>query len=260
MSEQPRAGARRPATSARVGGTARTGAPRERGASPDEFDLGRYTTHVAEVVARLDRAQPGEAIPLATITRAAPAPPGSLARALKALAGRRVVVVKATEAGIVVRLRAEDASSGGDLPSYPPGTREWRVARWLTRRGQRPTEAAVAERLRAIEAARRSEERRARWKAELETETPAVVAFVREVRAATGAGPTWAEVGGRMSWKYAEGNFKLGRLITGGVLTATREPRSLNLPEPEVDAAARLAARPAELLAGCQPRHLDESA
>ncbi len=229
MSERPRSGAGKPAASARPGVPARTGAPRDRSISPDDFDLGRYTAHVADVVARLDRGEPGKAIPLATLAQAAPAPPGSLARALKALAGRRVVVVKATEAGITVRLRIEDANGGGDLPSYPPGTREWRVARWLVRRGQRPTEAAVAERIRAIEAAQRSEERRARWKAELDTETPAVVTFVQQVRTATGAGPTWAEVGTHMHWKYAEGNFKLGRLVTLGVLSATREMRSLDV-------------------------------
>ncbi|MDA8312154.1 MAG: hypothetical protein M0Z46_16415 [Actinomycetota bacterium] len=195
------------------------------------------------MVARLDRAEPGQAIPLAALAQAAPAPPGSLARALKALAGRRVVVVKATEAGITVRLRIEDANSGGDLPSYPPGTKEWRVARWLVRRGQRPTEAAVAERLRAIEAAQRSEERRARWKAELGTETPVVVAFVQQVRTATGAGPTWAEVGTHMRWKYAEGNFKLTRLIAQGVLTASRAARSLDVSAGSNDASGHVPAR-----------------
>lgn len=260
MSERPRSGARRPAASARPGVPARTGAPRDRSLSPDDFDLGRYTAHVADVVARLDRGEPGKAIPLATLAQAAPAPPGSLARALKALAGRRVVVVKATEAGITVRLRTEDANGGGDLPSYPPGTREWRVARWLARRGQRPTEAAVAERLRAIEAAQRSEERRARWKAELATETDAVVAFVREVRTATAAGPTWAEVGTHMRWKYAEGNFKLGRLIASGVLTATKEKRSLDVASDETSTPRNESPTLGRHGAPRVPRDLSESA
>jgi len=233
MTERLGTGKGRAPRGTRTAASSTRSAATETGGEPSPFDAERSATRVAELVARHDRVHLGQAMALGALARQAPAPPGALARALKALAGRRVVIVKATEAGISVRLRGPDGNGGGDLPSYEPGTREWRVARWLVRRGQRPTEAAVAERLRAIEAARRSEERRARWKADLDTEAAVVVAFVRSVREATAAGPTWAEVGAHLGSRYAEGNFKLARLVATGVLSATREARSLDVPSVE---------------------------
>lgn len=144
------------------------------------------------------------------------------------LAGRQVVLVKKTPDGIVVRLRPKRDRDG--LPHYEPETREWRVAEWLRRRGQTPTAAAVAERIRAIDNLHRTDERRHRWREELRTETPVVARFVQRVRAETGAGPTWAEVATEMGWKYQERNWKLHRLIGAGALVTTNEARSLDVP------------------------------
>jgi len=83
---------------------------------------------------------------------------------------------------------------------------------------------------------------------------------VRSVREATAAGPTWAEVGAHMHWKYAEGNFKLARLVATGVLSATREARSLDVPPMGTSAGDRLTVAPAELQPTSDSSHLGQSA
>lgn len=115
-----------------------------------------------------------------------------------------------------------------------PGHERWRAARHLASQGTVPTaESIEAECL-------RRRERDARIAAAVEADATAHAdaarAFVAEVRARSGAGPTWGELSVYLGWSRAYGKPRIERMLKRGDLRATGEERSLDLSTPASDA------------------------
>lgn len=109
-----------------------------------------------------------------------------------------------------------------------PGSERWRAARHLAAQGTVPTVESIEDEC------RRRRDREARIAAAIEADATAHAktarAYVAEVRARTGTGPTWGELSRHLGWKRAYGTPRIQRMVNRGDLRATREERSLDLP------------------------------
>lgn len=107
---------------------------------------------------------------------------------------------------------------------------EHRAIRWLVARGQTPTEAATAGRMKATEIRLATiATRRQGAQVTVGTDGPRAAAVVAGVVAETGTGPTWHELAAAMDWPHHRP--RLERIMRGlaraGWLTFTDQERSL---------------------------------
>ncbi len=127
-------------------------------------------------------------------------------------------------------LRAKPGRPVAELPA------EHRAVRELLRRGIPPTPAAVAGELANLERRRQAEaDSEARVRAIVAADGPRAAALVAEVWQATGAGPTWGELGRALGWRFKGAEHRRNRdrdravrgLAAAGWLIVGDAPRSL---------------------------------
>jgi hypothetical protein len=103
-----------------------------------------------------------------------------------------------------------------------------RAVHWLAARGETPTAGAVASRLEMIRVRRDGAERRKGQADQLaDRDAMKAAAHVGQVVTATGAGPTWTELGKAMGWPHDAKNAVITRLIRTGWLEIGQAPRSM---------------------------------
>jgi hypothetical protein len=131
-------------------------------------------------------------------------------------------------------IRRHLLSADPDQPSAPVNF-EHLARRQLRRHGQVITDAAVVGRVAELTAywpkieTRMAEHRG--WRVDALSMAPRIVAVVAKVRTATGAGPTWLELGDRVyHWQSrSEITVRLGYLVHTGWPCSTREARSTDV-------------------------------
>ena len=98
---------------------------------------------------------------------------------------------------------------------------------WLARTGTTPTAAAVAAHLERYEKRRRRQAVLRAFTPRLDVDGPRAAAWVAQVLAETGTGPTWRELAVAMDWPYPVWTRQIRALLARGWLVATSQPRSL---------------------------------
>jgi hypothetical protein len=150
-----------------------------------------------------------------------PAAAGALGRALGA------TQPKSEHGQLLFRtLRSLQADAGGK-----PRADDERAVWWLACRGQTPSPAAVAGRIRAVESARSTAAAvRAAVAAIAEHDGPKAAAYVADMLARDGTGPTWRELADAMDWPripYEIRFVAVTRLVHAGWLETGEAERSL---------------------------------
>jgi len=97
----------------------------------------------------------------------------------------------------------------------------------LARAGTTPTEAAVADHLERYENRRRRQAAVRAFTSRPDVDGPRAAAWVAQILAETGTGPTWHELAVAMGWPPPVRSAQMRALISRNWLTATGRPRSL---------------------------------
>ena len=98
---------------------------------------------------------------------------------------------------------------------------------WLARAGVTPTAAAVADHLERYESRRRRQAVIRAFTPRPDVDGPRAAAWVAQVLAETGTGPTWWELAVAMDWPTPVRTRQIRALLAHHWLVATSQPRSL---------------------------------